>query len=363
MAPNKSEQARERLRERAGAAGPPATTVLAGSIHSDAERTLKREQFLAWASEGGDPGGNALAGGPPVTREALHTAKRILESERLSDTRAFALAAHIDAPRVEYRIFSASPDPMGEERYPLALVHWDGTQLRFATRERIPTALARQQVSLGRVLRALRRQADAASPDRHVGLQAAFGVRGGDAGVTAWGAIRVGTTRDSDAHFLQLAEDLRLDAGAATPMFDRYDVSLALASLGDAVAPTLGQRIRTTNVVRGFDEFTSPLSWLGDAWVHTLPLVLHSSNVREAVREVAATLALAVPSSESLVVVYPEVRDPRVEEEFLRGIALLADHSSSTRPRVRSIALPWSDESLDTNALRDLITADIQSAA
>ena len=271
------------------------------------------------------------------------------------------------ASRVEYRIFSASPDPMGEERYPLALIHWDGRQLRFAMRARLPSALEREEKSLGRVLRALRRRADKVPPGLDLGLDTVFEVRGGDGGATAWGPIRVALARDPEAHFGEMVEDLRLHVRrAADPFFDKDDVSRALVSLGDDLSSAHDDRIRTSHPLRGFDSFTSPLSWLNGAWVHTLPFVVHGgSNAHEAVRRIASTLELAVPQSELLVVAYPEVRDRSVDDEFLRGIAFLAGHSSSStkRPRIRSIALPWSDEILDTTALRALITEDIQSAA
>lgn len=237
---------------------------------SESEKTRKRERFLAWASEVGDPGGNALAGGPPVTRVALETARRELSAEHPTEREVFRLAARLDAERVV---------PAEKERV------WS-TAREFLRRAHGPV------------------------------------------------------------HSVQTPSE-----------FDLNDVRRALNALAHAFDSTHPDSVRMENVVGEFDEFTSPLSWRKKGWVHTLPLAItNSAEAHHAVREIAATFTLAVPADHLLVVAYPALDNRLLEEELTAGIQKLGS-------RVRAVSLAWSANGLDTTALRDLITADIQSAA
>lgn len=59
-----------------------------------------RAAFKEWSKSLGDPGGNALAGGPPVTREALAQV-RGLGITSLSEKDEFRLAALLDTVRAD----------------------------------------------------------------------------------------------------------------------------------------------------------------------------------------------------------------------------------------------------------------------
>ena len=85
---------------------------------SESERALKRVEFLAWAKEGGDPGGNVLAGGPPVTRDALERAKQSLTGQNPTERQVFALAAKFDAIKQQesvMKVFGVTATPRKDE--------------------------------------------------------------------------------------------------------------------------------------------------------------------------------------------------------------------------------------------------------
>jgi hypothetical protein len=276
----------------------------------------------------------------------------------------------VPASRVEYRVFSASADPLGEERYPLALVHWDGRQLRYAARERLPGALEREERGLSRVLKALRRRVRSVpTAQLDIGLDHVFDVRDGDAGTTAWSPIRIARTQDAADHFERLVRDLRLAPFRdASSSIGRSEVVEALLGLGASLAVSHGAGVRIESVVEAFDVLRSPLSWLNGAWVHTMPLVLSStSSSHEAVRKIAATLELAVPRTDRLVVAYPMPADEQLARELARGVEYLSSNNPppvGPTPRVRSVGLPLaSDDELDTAPLRSLVLAEIRRAA
>lgn len=85
---------------------------------SESERSLKRAEFLAWANEGGDPGGNVLAGGPPVTRDSLGRAKKFLTDQNPTERQVFALAAKFDAIKQQenaMKVFGVTASPCKDE--------------------------------------------------------------------------------------------------------------------------------------------------------------------------------------------------------------------------------------------------------
>ncbi len=271
--------------------------------------------------------------------------------------------------KAEYRIFSASADPLGEERYPLALVHWDGKELRYAARDRVPSALEKEERALARVLRAMRRRVrELPSPQLDVGLDAMFDVRAGDAGATAWSTKRIAMTRDAADHFARLVADLHLaQLRDAASSIGRAEVVDAVHDLGTLLAKTHAN-VHPDHTVHEFDQLRSPMSWMNGSWVHTVPLVVSStSGAHEGVRKVAATLELAVPREHRLVVAYPMPADDSIGRELLRGVAHLATNNppiDGKTPRVRGVALALTaDDEIDTSALQALVLAELRSAA
>ena len=271
--------------------------------------------------------------------------------------------------RAEYRIFSASADPLGEERYPLALVHWDGKELRYAARDRVPSALEKEERALARVLRAMRRRVrELPATHLDVGLDAMFDARAGDGGATAWSTKRIAMTRDAAEHFSRLVADLHLaQLRDAASSVGRAEVVDAVHGLGTLLAKTHAD-VHPDHTVHEFDQLRSPMSWLNGSWVHTVPLVVSSSSgAHEGVRRVAATLELAVPREHRLVVAYPMPADDSIGRELLRGVEHLATNKpplDGKTPRVRGVALALTaDDEIDTSALRALVLSELRPAA
>lgn len=264
--------------------------------------------------------------------------------------------------RVEYRIHSATADVLGEERYPLALVHWDGKTLRLAVRQVLPSALAEQERALTRSLKSLNRQVEAlGSAPLAQGLGELIDVRSGDGGGTQWSPVRVGSTDDPAAHFDELGRSLRLvETRASSTGISREDVATALTMLGISLGTDLGERVSTRRKLTEFEPYESPLSWLNHRWVHTLPLVVPiASRGHDAVRRVASTLDLAIPKDQRLVVAYVKPERPDVLDEFERGLEHLRTNGAGDR--LRSAALAALDDEVRTDEVRALVAADIAS--
>ncbi len=261
--------------------------------------------------------------------------------------------------RVEYRIHSATADVLGEERYPLALLHWDGSRVRLATRQVIPSALAPQERALHRSLRSLGRQvASLGEAPLAAGLEQLLDLRTGDGGGSQWSGVRVGTTSDPVAHFEELVRSLRLtETRTQSAGLSRDDVAEALMELGSRLAPRFGVRVATNRRLAEFEPYESPLSWLNGQWVHTLPLVVPvTSRGHDAVRRVASTFDLAIPKAERLVVAYVRPERADVADEFERGIRFLRENGAGER--LRSLALDATD---DVGSVGAMVQADIAS--
>lgn len=103
-----------------------------------------------------------------------------------------------------------------DERRTALLVHWDGRQLRTAwTYPDLLAALVDARADIRSAVRSLVTRALAAAARARPGatLETVYPAPEGEGGLFAWTVPRVGITRDSEAHFREIAESLGLASG------------------------------------------------------------------------------------------------------------------------------------------------------
>lgn len=121
---------------------------------------------------------------------------------------------------VEFQLLQLVVSYFGDERVTLALLHWDGRQLRFHfERGRVPSWLAIDRRDLDQTLDAIessiRRWSSKAQGGQR--LVDVVPVRQGEGSLLVWGPIQTGYTSFPEAQYRQLLELLYLvpSSGAA----------------------------------------------------------------------------------------------------------------------------------------------------
>jgi hypothetical protein len=120
--------------------------------------------------------------------------------------------------RVEYRFFQLILSPLAGDRVTVALVHWDGRELRTKSSPRAAAICKPQhRTAIRDTIAAFSRQANrtarAQQPASEALLSLAhvFPVREGLGAALAWSPVHTAETRNPEAHFTELVEHLGLD--------------------------------------------------------------------------------------------------------------------------------------------------------
>lgn len=114
---------------------------------------------------------------------------------------------------VEFQLLQLVVSYFGDERVTLALLHWDGHQLRcHFERARVPSWLAIDRRDLDQTLDAIECAVRRWSEKARAGQRLAdvVPVRQGDGSLLVWGPIQTGYTRFPEAQYRQLLELLYL---------------------------------------------------------------------------------------------------------------------------------------------------------
>lgn len=237
---------------------------------------------------------------------------------------------------VQFQTLHATLGPFGLDRVCVALVHWDGADLRFVLRAKVaglPEAARTPMVdalkSLRRTLNGLRKQLSGqvnVARDLNVHLP----VIAGEATGLVWSELGRGVTHDPQAHFEALSFGFGL-AAQHQRVLTRQQMRSELTELGrDLLAgPDLIGRVETEKRVEVWASYESPLSWRNGIWRHAIPLSLidatSRSAIESAVREQAGRLQMAFPPKDKAVLVVAPPADRALREMFDEGVLMLAE--------------------------------------
>ncbi|MBK9259508.1 MAG: hypothetical protein IPM54_06680 [Polyangiaceae bacterium] len=196
----------------------------------------------------------------------------------------------MQSQRVEFRLLQLLCNPVGDERVTVALIHWDGRQIRFAWNPRkVPNFLAHVRSDINAVLGSIRQSTHSRAQTLHLsfGLDHIFPVPEGYGSLLMWAPLRVGVTSDPQAHFAELINVLNLRVPGVQKLDELSHqvpkLAHQLSIFGEQLISTMGSaassRVRIRYTVAGLREYESPLSWMNGRWHHSFPLNL--TNVKE----------------------------------------------------------------------------------
>lgn len=269
---------------------------------------------------------------------------------------------------VEFRLLQLVVSAVADERVTVALLHWDGAQLRFASNpSRLPAKLGPGGEAVRATIRALRNQVVHARGQGllDLGVDLVHEVREGRGAMLSWSPLRRGRTSSSEAHFLRLAQELELRVphieGAVSN--DRPPtLASTLVSFGERLrdSATSPDRIRVREVVMGLREYESPVSWLNHVWHHSFPLNLHRDDPDGIVRRVEMVLGridVSIPTGATGVVVAAHPPLP----QFADALERIAEFvQASHGDRIQLVRAPLAKAHAPTlDALEVRIRADV----
>lgn len=222
--------------------------------------------------------------------------------------------------KVEFRLLQFIISHLTGDRVSVALLHWDGTELRVASSlDHLSVCEAAQRDVVRTSVKVIVRRAKNAArdvarePQLNLGLQQLFPVREGLGGALYWAPVTAAETADAAAHFAQLSGTLKLDRerGHHTRRVSSRVLGRQLVLVGEELKASAPNRIKTESSVKLKKEFLSPLSWKNGRWHHAVPFSLDGLDAEEIDREVerlVGLVELAVPLADVpvLVALVPE---------------------------------------------------------
>lgn len=275
--------------------------------------------------------------------------------------------------KVEFRLLQVILSPISGDRVTVALVHWDGTQLRVAASTHGLAAVDRShregiRAAIGDATRKAKRAAEqvASEPVLDLGLAQLLPVREGLGAALYWAPIVTMTTRNAEAHFEELKRDTRLDR-ARGPRHRRVTLRLMneqLAALGESLMVGNSERVRTAVEVKFKTSFQSPLSWKNGKWHHVVPFSLDGVEESAIDREIQCLYGLvdlSFPKNQVVVVVAATPDGKHLKTRATTELAMLCTTLKSRHtidlvfPERRGTWLGL--EELETRVRRDIRTS------
>jgi hypothetical protein len=107
-------------------------------------------------------------------------------------------------------------------------------------------------------------------------------------------------------------------------------------------------------------EFESPLSWKNHSWHHAIPMNVQArsrADLRDRMCGLIGTLDSAVPAQDSAVLTFVPPVANELGSEIVQELRFVRDRYSS---RLRLAELHVTDDSIATDAIEQMLLADIQ---
>lgn len=262
---------------------------------------------------------------------------------------------------VQFRFLQVVTSHIADERVTVALLHWDGRDLRIAVNaSRVPDSVP-SKGDLGSMLRALRvgLLARAKAPALNMSLDQLSPVPLGETGLLSWGTLRTGQTSNPQLHFDHLATALGLEPKAARR---ERTAEPAFWDFSEQIAHELQRpdRIRAHNVVRGLLTHESPLSWRNAVWHHTFPVDVRAQDAKAFFRKLEkmfGRIDASVPREEIGVVVALHERSEVVLDTLARAEEHIAKNLGG---RVEALRAPIVQGHPDFGTIATRIRADVE---
>jgi hypothetical protein len=182
-------------------------------------------------------------------------------------------------PNIEYRFLQIIVNPVSGDRATIALVHWDGGELRVASSfgAAPKTVTAAQKAVLKKLVRGIEEQkkeiGGTASQKLPLRLNDVLPVREGVSSSIEWTRVRVGKTRDSRKHFDELRALVHLDERVERrERPTQRKLHEELTELGRELQTRFPKAVVVNVDVQGpVHHYRSPLSWKNGKWHHAVP--------------------------------------------------------------------------------------------
>lgn len=228
---------------------------------------------------------------------------------------------------VEFRLLQLVLNPIGDERRTIAMLHWDGSDIRFAwNRSDLGAIVRHAKDDVGIVLDAIHEKVRSMLPASQMrmpsgkSLAAVYPLTEGLSGLLTWSPVRVGQARDPDAHFKELMQLLGLYMPEGKPRRPRVEnwVQRRIVALARAIRDDLGadaaDRVRVRHPISGIVEVKPPISWLNGCWHHSFPVNFEHASIDSIAAKFQAAFGridASVPSGEVGVIlsVHPDQSD------------------------------------------------------
>lgn len=217
--------------------------------------------------------------------------------------------------KVEFRLLQVVLSSVSGDRVTVALVHWDGAQLRVASSPTAFTAVDAShrdgiRAAVEDIVRRANRRAREIEKqgELDVGLAHAFPVREGMGAALYWTPVSYCETSDPGAHFLELRREIRLDREPShrTTRVTERKVFDGLVSLGEELKRESTAWVRTSHEVSYKMKYEVPLSWKNGCWHHAVPLsldVLDEHAIDDEIRRMYGLVDLSLPEADVAVFV------------------------------------------------------------
>jgi hypothetical protein len=214
--------------------------------------------------------------------------------------------------RVQVRFLQFLVSVVGGDRLTVAMLHWDGADLRVAMSfAALPPWVAPYRRDIESTARFMVEKAHKGlgrplgNGHLDLGLDAIAPVRHGVGDALAWTDVQTSPTRDPVGHFQDMMRALHLEEHEGQARGYNYELRHRLMHLGRELRAGSSDRVRVGEQVEKFLSYTPPLSWKNGVWRHALPLNLHRPGERRMARparEIVGTVAAAIPDADRAVV-------------------------------------------------------------
>lgn len=221
---------------------------------------------------------------------------------------------------IEFRVLQLVTSHVAGDRVTLAVVHWDGSELRVAQsmrglrfiekahHEGIKVAVSAVVKAAQNLARSMRNKS---TRPLSVGLAHLFPVREGEGGALSFSPVMTSRTKHGKAHFERLCKELRLRKEPAPKTKKKVttkQVSSALVAWGEKLRddPAAHDRLFVHHQVADKLPYESPLSWMNGKWHHAIPVSLDGVEPADIAREVQriyGVIGLSMPKDDVPVLV------------------------------------------------------------
>lgn len=257
---------------------------------------------------------------------------------------------------VSYRFLQAVTNPLTGDSVTVGLLHWDGSDLRFAANWR---ELDHGKADAKRALKAIEHGSKALSTlqlDLFLhDVDKVFPVAEGRGAMLRWAEPRAGQTADPVNHFNRLVVDAGLanstaDAGASP----RKVIRSSLVVLADRLSREYPDRVKVEPETSGHYPFKVPIAWKNAVDHFALP-VAFEGKIEDQIRSLVGKIQTGIGRKDRAVIVYTPPPDQACAAHLEQELRFLAD---TTQARHLSVA-PSERGRFDMAALEVLVRNDV----